>query len=226
MPIRSYSVVKGSPRGGSIQFDREGRNPHYLIDLQAGQETLQVAVNIESQDGSEVLYRIDDAFTPPSPGGLLDLAQGRTPLDSVAGGLALDYVRSRVNGTFMVDRSSMSLLPITPDGQASDLQNAVVQFLNQTVADRDGTLYAFGSSYQDPGQPGGIHDIHMNQGNPAGNHGDDNGIWQDGALFINLPSKNQWIALFIAFQTESWQTDSSGNPQQTTNLAASGQTPS
>ncbi len=213
MAIRNYSVVKGDPTGGSVQFNREGRNPHYLIDLQAGAETLQVAVNIESQDGSEVLYLIHDAFTPPNAGGLGELATGRTPLDSVAGGLALDYVRSRVNGTFMVDRSSMSLLPITQRGQTSDLQNAVVDLLNQAVADREGALYAFGSSYQDPGQSGGIHDIHMNQGNPAGNHSDDNGIWQDGALFINLPTKNQWIALFIAFQTESWQTDNNGNPQ-------------
>lgn len=213
MPIRNYSLVKGSPTGGSVQFNRDGRNPHYLINLHAGGETLQVAVNIESQDGSQVLYRIDEAFTPPSPGGLLGLAPGRTPLDSVEGGLALDYVRSRVNGTFMVDRSSMSLLPITQKGETTDLQNAVVALLNQAVADRDGTVYAFGSSYQDSGQPGGIHDIHMNQGNPVNNHGGDNGIWQDGALFINLPSKNQWIGLFIAFQTESWQTDQNGNPQ-------------
>lgn len=212
MPIRNYSVIKGHPTGGSVQFNRQGRNPHYVIDLQAGNERLQAAVNIESQDGSEVLYRIDDTFTPPRPGGLLELATGRTPLDSVAGGLALDYVRSRVNGTFMVDRSSMSLLPVTQKGQTSDLQNAVVALLNQAVTDRDGTLYAFGSSYQDPRQPGGIHDIHMNQGNPAGDHGDDNGIWQDGALFINLPTKEQWIALFIAFQTESWQTGNNGAP--------------
>ena len=46
----------------------------------------------------------------------------------------------------------------------------------------------------------GIHDIHMNQGNPAGGKGGgfsgDNGVWQDGALFINLPSKGTWTAVF------------------------------
>jgi uncharacterized protein YukJ len=36
----------------------------------------------------------------------------------------------------------------------------------------------------------------MNQGNPIGNHDQDNGIWQDGALMVNLPSQNTSIALF------------------------------
>jgi uncharacterized protein YukJ len=76
-------------------------------------------------------------------------------------------------------------------------------------------IYAFGSAYADSGKVDGIHDIHMNQGNPANNHGADNGVWQDGALFINLPSKGTWTAVFIAFQTESWTTDSAGNPEKT-----------
>lgn len=52
----------------------------------------------------------------------------------------------------------------------------------------------------------------MNQGNPIGNHNQDNGVWQDGALFVNLPSQNTWIAVFIAFQTQVWTTDNDGNP--------------
>ena len=66
----------------------------------------------------------------------------------------------------------------------------------------------------DKGKVDGIHDIHMNQGNPKGNHGGDNGVWQDGALLIHLPSKETWTAVFIAFQTESWSTDSAGNPEK------------
>ncbi|WP_433984224.1 DUF2278 family protein [Tunturiibacter empetritectus] len=96
------------------------------------------------------------------------------------------------------------------------LENAVVTLLNMTIADKDGVIYAFGSAYADSGKVDGIHDIHMNQGNPVGGKGGgfsrDNGVWQDGALFINLPSKGTWTAVFIAFQTESWSTDSTGNP--------------
>jgi uncharacterized protein YukJ len=80
------------------------------------------------------------------------------------------------------------------------------------VADGDATLYAFGSAYADSGVVDGIHDIHMNQGNPAGNHGGDNGIWQDGALFLSLPGQGTWTAVFLAFQTENWNTNDNGDP--------------
>jgi uncharacterized protein YukJ len=88
----------------------------------------------------------------------------------------------------------------------------VVDLLNRTIADKDGTIYAFGSAFADSGRVDGIHDIHIRQGNPIGSHSQDNGIWQDGALVVNLPSQNTWIAVFIAFQTESWNTDQNGNP--------------
>jgi uncharacterized protein YukJ len=212
MPICNYSVLKGKATGGKVQFNRNGNSPHYLIDLQAGGQKFQAAVNIESEDGSEVLYKIDRSFTPPNPGGLASLPAGRTAIESVGGGLALDYVRSRVKDNLMVDRSSMSLLPVAQGAEDSDLHNAVVDLLDQAVADGDGTIYAFGSFYQEPGQLSGIHDIHMNQGNPADNHGADNGVWQDGAVFINLPAKHQWVAIFIAFQSQAWRTDYNGDP--------------
>jgi uncharacterized protein YukJ len=212
MPIPNYSVLKGKATGGKVQFNRNGNSPHYLIDLKAGGQKFQAAVNIESQDGSEVLYRIDRSFTPPNPGGLASLLAGRTAIESVEGGLALDYVRSRVKNNLMVDRRSMSLLPVTQGAEDSDLRNAVVDLLDQAVADGDGTIYAFGSFYQEPEQLSGIHDIHMNQGNPADNHGADNGVWQDGALFINFAAKQQWVAIFIAFQSQAWHTDYHGDP--------------
>ncbi len=107
----------------------------------------------------------------------------------------------------------MSLLPESEriGNHATRLENAVDTLLNQTIADK-GTIFAFGSAYADSGQVDGIHDIHMNQGNPAGSFSKDNGIWPDGAIFTYLPAAGSWTAIFIVFQTESWNTDSSGNP--------------
>jgi uncharacterized protein YukJ len=180
--------------------------------MQANGGPFTVAVNIQSVDGSDVLYAIEEGFTPPDEASLLALPTGMTSLQSEPGGLALDYVRSTVNGQPMVTREQMTLLPqVRSKGseeermlnrmRASALQNAVVTLLNMTIADKDGMIYAFG----------------MNQGNPTGGsknggHGGDNGVWQDGALLIHLPSKATWTAVFIAFQTESWSTDSAGNP--------------
>ena len=223
MPIANYSVLAGRPIAGKVV---SGASAHYQITMQAGGGTFTVAVNIQSVDGSEVLYAIEEGFTPPDPLGLTALPMGITALRSEARGLALDYVRSTVNGAPMITKSQMTLLPKQSEkakgssaeaeaiqrAKAKALENAVITLLNMTIADKDGVIYAFGSAYADGGKVDGIHDIHMNQGNPANNHGGDNGVWQDGALFINLPSKGTWTAVFIAFQTESWDTDAAGNP--------------
>jgi uncharacterized protein YukJ len=223
MPIASYSVLAGDPVSGKVV---SGNSPHYQITMNAPKGPFTVAVNIQSVDGSEVLYAIEEGFTPPNAAGLTALAMGMTALKSQPGGLALDFVRSQVNGKAMITKQQMTLLPKPTVGQkglsaeeqaigeakAAALKNAVITLLNMTIADKDGVIYAFGSAFSDGGKVDGIHDIHMNQGNPLKNHGGDNGVWQDGALFIHLPAKKTWTAVFIAFQTESWNTDSKGNP--------------
>jgi uncharacterized protein YukJ len=53
MPIRQYSVLKGRPidaRRGS------GSSPHYQVLVVDDVERYRIAVNVESQDGSEVQY--------------------------------------------------------------------------------------------------------------------------------------------------------------------------
>jgi uncharacterized protein YukJ len=224
MPIANYSVLAGDPVSGKVVT---GSSAHYQITMQAPGGPFTVAVNIQSVDGSEVLYAIEEEFTPPDLAGLLALPMGMTSLRSEAGGLALDYVRSTVDGQPMITKAQMTLLP-KPGGttkglsaeaeaiqraKARALENAVITLLNMAIADKDGVIYAFGSAYADSGKVDGIHDVHINQGNPANNHGGDNGVWQDGALMIHLPSKGTWTAVFIAFQTESWTTDSAGNPK-------------
>jgi uncharacterized protein YukJ len=39
----------------------------------------------------------------------------------------------------------------------------------------------------------------------------DNGIFQDGAILINLPAMDTWLAVFVAFQTQIWDTDNNGD---------------
>jgi uncharacterized protein YukJ len=221
MPITNYSVLAGDPVSGKVV---SGASAHYQITMNAPGGPFTVAVNIQSVDGSEVLYVIKEDFVPPDEAGLLALPMGMTPLKSVAGGVALDFVRETIDEEPMVTRAEMTLLPqLNPRGlndeakmmnrvRSAALQNAVVTLLNMTIADKNGVIYAFGSAYADGGKVDGIHDIHMNQGNPVNNHGGDNGIWQDGGLLIHLPAKGMWMAIFIAFQTESWTTDGAGNP--------------
>ena len=212
MPIANYSVLKGDPQSGGVVFGQGGKTAHYRIHLNVESGSAEADVNIQSSDGSEVLYVIYDPFTPPNVGSLDQLPLAINPLDRAPGTLALDYVRKTVTGLMMVNRADMTLLP-KPDNNSSDqLKNAVIVLLNEAVADPNGTIYAFGSSFADSGGVTGVHNIHMNQGNPPGQFEADNGIWQDGAIFLNLPASNTWKAIFIAFQTESWHTDDQGDP--------------
>lgn len=208
MPIHEYSVLKGDPQSGQVSGP-SGKPPHYLITVAAQGSNYQVAVNIESADGSQVLYFLNENFTPPDAAALTRLAAGMTVLAGLNGNPAIDFVRSRAKGQPIVTQAQMTLLPLPGHSASSNLKNAVIQYLNQAIADENGTVYAFGSQYT---QGDGIHDIHMNQGNPQGNFSRDNGIWQDGCLLFQLPASNIWTAIFLAFQTESWTTDNNGNP--------------
>jgi len=51
----------------------------------------------------------------------------------------------------------------------------------------------------------GVHDIHMNRGN-VGNFVSDDGVWQDGGLLFHFPVQQQWTAVFLKFQSQSWHT--------------------
>ena len=165
MPIASYSVLAGRPTAGKVV---SGASAHYQITMQAAGGPFTVAENIQSVDGSEVLYAIEEGFTPPDLAALLALLalpMGMTALKSVAGGLALDYVRSTVGGAPMITRAQMTLLPqlgaraksggegqMIQRARAKALENAVVTLLNMTIADKDGVIYAFGSAFSDKGE--------------------------------------------------------------------------
>ncbi len=165
MPIANYSVLAGKPTAGKVVT---GASAHYQITTQAKGGPFTVAVNIQSVDGSEVLYAIEEGFTPPDLTGLMALPMGMTALKSEPGGLALDYVRSTVAGLPMITKAQMILLPKQGEkskglsaeaeaiqrAKARALENAVITLLNMTIADKDGVIYAFGSAYADGGKGG------------------------------------------------------------------------
>jgi hypothetical protein len=107
-------------------------------------------------------------------------------------------------------------MPATTPGPDNDLADKLAHYVSRESADPDARLYAFGRRWgPESGVPdkifgfapgNGIHDVHMNQGN-SGRFTADDGIWQDGGLLLHFPTSYQWVAIFLAFQSQAWHTD-------------------
>src|SRR5262249_37196680 len=140
---------------------------------------------------------------------LLKLEAGYQKLKSGPGDLAVDYVRG---GLF----NTKSMKPVPPDspGDDNDLKDLLESAVVKAMAATGAHIYAFGERWGPETKkdqyfhftPGnGIHDIHMNQGN-SGRWKRDNGVYQDGAIVIEMPG-DKWRAFFFAFQSQTFQTD-------------------
>jgi Uncharacterized conserved protein (DUF2278) len=71
-------------------------------------------------------------------------------------------------------------------------------------------IYVFGERYTDG--TNGVHDVHMNQGDPAGSQWyASNGIWQDGGVACQGPGDHV-VIWQLRFNTQSLNTDNQGHP--------------
>ena len=219
MPIQNYGVLKARPQQG---VNARAANPHYQILVVDENETkFRLAVNVQSQNQPVNLqYAIMQNFQHAITDQLHTLPSTYTALASQAGGLALDYIRSGLFPLAQVDQ----LFAIATESQLSQLLDAQIQ---QAIADPNAFLCAFGQRWPETNTPdhpfgfipdNGIHDIHMNQGDEDTAYASENGTWQDGALLIYLASTQQWTAIFLKFQSQSWQTDNNGQPGNPTNM--------
>ena len=212
MPLNRYGVLKGSVIDARREDDPE--SPHYQVHVLADSTSYRVAVNVKSQmSPSELLFLVDDRFWHPLTAGLPGLTQGFTELQREPGSLALDFIRGN-----LFNRLRLRTLPPNLPGPDNDLSDLVEHYVARASQERGSEVYAFGERWgpeQDkrdkifgflPGN--GVHDIHMNQGNHPPFVRDD-GVWQDGALVFHFLSTDQWVAVFLAFQSQSWHTDDS-----------------
>jgi uncharacterized protein YukJ len=214
MAITTYGALHG-------RFDRAKReddesSPHLQIRLLAGDTPWRVAVNVQSQDGSEVVYWIVNPITNHP---ILNALEGRS---TGFGGVqrdaahALDFVKAPLFGF-----PAGLTLPPSGSANADDLQDLLLTHLNQ-LRTAGGDLVAFGARFDrnlnkaidrefgNTSGLNGIHDVHLNQGNPAGRHADDNGAFHDGGLLLVFPDRT--VGVFLACQSQLVPTDQRGHP--------------
>ncbi len=217
MPLDDYGVLAARALG-TIREDGTD-TPHYQLHLaDDGGEHWRIAVNVESQQApSELLYLVAEDFRHPLTAQLEALASGWHPLAPGSEGPHLDYIRGN-----LLDRTRMRLLPPSLAGPDNDLADLLDGWTVRAVGDPAVTVFAFGQRFgPEPGvtdkvfgftPANGVHDIHLNQGS-TGRFARDNGVRQDGALLLHFPVQSRWVAIFLAFQSQSWHTDDvTGNP--------------
>jgi uncharacterized protein YukJ len=211
MPLKNYGVLAAT----AVDRRREGAvdTPHYQIHLRDAHGTdYRAAVNVLSQQApSELLYVVVDDFRHPLTGLLPAAGSGWTGLSSKPGTAALDFIRGN-----LFDPARLRTLPPDLPGVDNDLADLLDHFVQRAIADPRSAVYLFGQRFGPevnvpdkvfgfrPGN--GVHDIHMNQGN-SGRFRNDDGVHQDGGLLVHLPAEDRWVAVFLAFQSQSWHTD-------------------
>ncbi len=218
------ALLVGFPTKAKLFSANPNSRPHYHILVETENQQFDIAVNIASEDPKSsdvrVLYAIKRNIVPPQVDALLSLTNKmfELPADGITG---IDFVSDH-----LVTKDEMKPLPLFNRSQPIETQGSeeIKQLVDEVVADPKTVVYAFGHRYQQrssDSQNGtwgfepddGIHNIHMNQGNYTGNHDDENGRGEDGALFIHFPDTNIWYAVYIAFQTQSFDNDSNGYPK-------------
>ena len=230
------ALLVGKPTQAKLFSRNPSQRPHYHILVETENQQFDIAVNIASEDPKSadvrVLYALKPNITPPQVEALLSLSNGMFNLPA-KGIVGIDFVRDQ-----LVTKEQMQLLPLFNSSQPIEDQGEpqIKQLVEQVIAEKNAVLYAFGHRYEQRSaqqttsnqawgfQPDdGIHNIHMNQGNSRGNHDDENGRGEDGALFIYLRDSNTWVGVYVAFQTQSFDNDSHGYPlddsQHTTDIS-------
>lgn len=216
----AYSYLKG-------KIDRfkpaPSGNPHLWMLIDAGPDSFFATVNVQSSKdapGSPVAetyldFFIDEDYRHPVLNRIRGLELGlQNQTSSYADG-ALDYIKGN-----LFDPRKMRVLPSQSQG-GDDLVHRLSGLLTLAREQND-DIVIFGSQFRtSPHQTDavfgetprfGIDNTHMAQGDPPDidERLHENGPWHDGAIFLLSTNTDRVTAIFLAFQTQSWQTDSHG----------------
>lgn len=218
MSLKNYGVLKGIPSNFRNSWQA---NNHFQIKMDCKEaDFFRIAVNVRSQVvPKDLQYFLNPDFKHTILDKYTDLNWGFTQLESKPLKGSLDYIRAN-----LFDITQMAIIPDEQDGKDNDL-NDIFTFYVEKAKKENANIYAFGERwfpknngakdkyFKDiPDQ--GIHDIHMNQGNPLdGGFANDNGVYQDGGLLFHFASTDKWVALFLKFQSQAIHTnDQTGHP--------------
>jgi hypothetical protein len=234
MPLdNGYGVAKGTFVSFTREDPNDfGHWYHGKLKIATPAGQYEAALDVDTPTGVGVSYRVVTGLTTSDMDGLVGLNDGFHRLDPNATSGALDYVRSplladpsvvqqlRSWGPAWLRFAAPATQPWSPTPLesiielvggwlpqrafpwiASDGDNALNR-LETLLADA-ARIYIFG----EPFTTGlGVHNVHLNQGDPPGPHQGEDGVWQDGAVLVQQ-ADGAVTAWLVKFNSQSLHTD-------------------
>jgi uncharacterized protein YukJ len=219
MPLDRYGVLSGTLVSHSRDTpDSQGRWFHVNLTVSAANVQYRCAVDVDShQSSSGVEWRVVPV-PAANVAAILALTRGYHDLQHTPASGAWDYVRSSL---FHVPLGCVFFM--MPDGLTRLLMRILDALINvwqqgnyaQASTALEGILVT-GRRVLVWGEPftqgNGMHNVHQNQGDPAGSQWwSENGIWQDGGTLAEQ-SDGSWLAFINKFTTQAYRTDDQGHP--------------
>lgn len=233
MSLPSYGVAIGT----YVSFARDPQDQfghwyhgHLTIRTPAG--NYQSALDVDTPSGVGVSFKIIQNLSKTRFSTVSALPDGWHQLSSTATSGALDYIRSemllpRCQRQLITTRKSLNPWRYHLDWMTDTglwvLCKLFRRYRNWIASSGDNALsaleqvlpncrriYIFGA----PFTTGlGVHDVHMNQGDPAGSQWyASNGIWQDGGVIVHR-ADDSLAAWLVRFNSQSLDTDDNGHPR-------------
>ena len=221
IPVQDYGVVIGE----FDHFDRDDAN-HYgnyyhghIFVRTAGSVLYNCAVDVKYPNGV-VEYFIPAKLDDTKFATVQTMSDGFHSLVSNFSSGAIDYVRDPLIREPLGCTAALYAIlhwftgknyQVWQDNVGMSALTDLGAFLS--AAGGPQRVFIFGGRYQNPNQnpPQGMHDCHLNQGDPPGQYQVLDGIWQDGGIIVERPS-GLLTGFFIKFVTQTLNTDSQGLP--------------
>jgi hypothetical protein len=219
MPLKNYGVLKGNLfTPGEQTYQGDWFHGIFFVTIPGVTLPHRCVTDFSAATKDLIQYKVFSNLDSSLFTAMMKLPDGYTPLaigpvnGSNSG--ALDYARSPLLGATADEQSGW----VISDGLVA------VQALQQQLSAKPTKLFVFGEPFTDLSpvnengikSQNGMHNVHMNQGDPASSpdghdHQADDGIWQDGAtVFLN--ADGSLTAFCSKFTAQTFNTNSQGLP--------------
>ncbi len=206
--MEKYVLLRGKVIGKWYDFDKRA---HYHIIVEVKTEGIKreydVSINIGSityNDNDEIyssdlqVYYEDNYHYNEKI--LKEMLLQKEGITKGRKNLNLDYVRMK-----LFPHEKMKPMKGL-DREDTFLTGIIERHVLSAFDNDDFEIFVFGRLYDNEK---GIHDVHMNQGS-IDRYRKGDAPYSDGGLFFHERKTGKWIAIFIAFTTQSMNTDKKG----------------